>query len=86
MKTPKNPMELNEIVGGLTGVLKDADTDMVSSFQTRSIVFTTAEEIPWTLDGEYGGSVSKVQIENLHRKMNIVVESDQKKAYNVSDE
>jgi len=86
VKTPKNPMELNEIVGGLTGVLKDADTDMVSSFQTRSIVFTTAEEIPWTLDGEYGGSVSKVQIENLHRKMNIVVESDQKKAYNVSDE
>lgn len=86
VKTPKNPMELNEIVGGLTGVLKDADTDMVSSFQTKSIVFTTAEEIPWTLDGEYGGSVSKVQIENLHRKMNIVVESDQKKAYNVSDE
>ena len=86
VRTPKNPIELNEIVGAFTGVLKDGDTDMVSSFQTNHLVLTAADFIPWTLDGEYGGNPQRIEITNLHKKMNIIVESDEKKAYNVSGE
>ena len=70
VRMPKNPIELSQIVSSLTGV--DTETDMVTSFQTNRVKFTAAEEIPWTLDGEYGGKPTEVEIRALHGAVRIV--------------
>lgn len=72
VKMPKNPIELSEIIGFFANFNKD--TEMVYSFHTRDIKFTSSEKVPWTLDGEFGGKCDVVEIENLHNAMEILVE------------
>ncbi|MBR6385924.1 MAG: hypothetical protein IKS03_07400 [Ruminococcus sp.] len=72
IKTPKNPIELNEILAFLTGLAKD--TELVYSFKTNQIKFTCNEKVPWTLDGEYGGDPESVLIANIPQAMEIIVE------------
>ena len=72
IKTPKNPIQLNEILAFLTGIVKDSN--MVYSFQTADVKFTASEEIAWTLDGEFGGDHSVAQVTNRHQALEIIVE------------
>ena len=43
------------------------------TFKTGKIVFESLEEIPWTLDGEFGGEHDRVEIENLKQQLHIMV-------------
>jgi len=43
------------------------------SFKTGNIVFESLEEIPWTLDGEFGGIHDRVEVQNLNRQLEIMV-------------
>ena len=72
VKSPKNPIELNDILGYLTGLIKDSD--MVYSFQTSQIRLTSSEKVSWTLDGEYGGDHTQVTVEDYHKALEIIVE------------
>ena len=72
IKMPRNPIELNEIIGFMTGIIPDSD--MVYSFQTSDIKFTSAEEVPWTLDGEYGGSHKLVDVSDEQSALQIAIE------------
>lgn len=71
IKKPRNPMELNEIIAALINLVDD--TDMVYSFKTSEVKFTSVTEIPWTLDGEYGGSHKEVLVKNLKQTVSIMV-------------
>ena len=68
---PKNIIELNEIIASLTN-LKDT-TDLIDSFRADEVRFYAEEEIPWTLDGEFGGDHREVLIQNHHQAMEIMV-------------
>ena len=46
---------------------------MVYSFKTDEVKFTANEDIPWTLDGEYGGAHAEVAVTNLCRTVKIMV-------------
>ena len=70
---PKNIIELNTIIASLTN-LKD-ETDLIDSFRADSVKFYSEEEIPWTLDGEYGGSHDMVEIMNQNKAMELMVPS-----------
>ena len=72
IKTPKNPIELNDIVCFLTGISKDSN--QVYSFQTNFLKLTSSEDVSWTLDGEYGGNHHLVAISNCKQEMEIIVE------------
>ena len=72
IKGPNNPIELNEILGFLTGVIPK--TQMVVTYKTKEIRIESEEEIPWTLDGEFGGNHKAVDIRNLHKKVELIVE------------
>ena len=72
IKTPKNPMELSEVLACLTNIRKESD--MLYIFQTSSIKFTSSESVSWTLDGEYGGDHQTVLIEDCPRALEILVE------------
>lgn len=71
IKTPKNPIALQEIIAAL--LIEQVDTKHMYTFKTKKITFDSVEEIPWTLDGEFGGKQDYVEIENVQKAMEIMV-------------
>lgn len=71
IRMPKNPVELNRIIAWLTNIT--SETEFVYSFKTDRVKFYSQEKIPWTLDGEYGGSHSEVEVKNLQKALEIMV-------------
>lgn len=71
MKTPKNPIELNELLGAI--VMEQINPDRMYSFRTGEIRFESVEEIPWTLDGEFGGVHDRVLIQDKKQGLQIMV-------------
>lgn len=74
IRMPKNPIELQEIVRAL--LIEQADSDYMYSFKTKKITFESVEEIPWTLDGEFGGEHDKVVIKNKQKALEIMVDPE----------
>ena len=71
IKNPKNPIALQEIIAAL--LIEQVDTKHMYTFKTKKITFDSVEEIPWTLDGEFGGEQDYVEIENVQKAMEIMV-------------
>lgn len=71
IKTPKNPIALQEIIAAL--LIEQVDTKHMYTFKTKKITFDSVEEIPWALDGEFGGEQDYVEIENVQKAMEIMV-------------
>ena len=71
IKSPKTPLELNEILASLTMLIDD--TDLIYSFKTSELRITTEEKVAWTLDGEFGGEHEELVIKNLKQKIQIMV-------------
>ena len=71
IKKPRNPIELNEIIASLINLVDD--TDMIYSFKTDEVEFMAREEVPWTLDGEFGGAHEEVIVKNICRAVDIMV-------------
>ncbi|XCP84922.1 diacylglycerol kinase family protein [Roseburia hominis] len=71
IKTPKNPLALQEIVASL--LISQFDTKYMYSFKASHIEFESLEEIPWTLDGEFGGQHDHVVIDNCNKALSIMV-------------
>ena len=69
IRNPKNPIELNEILACLTNMIDDSD--LIYSFKTSTVHITAREEVPWTLDGEFGGAHQEVVIRNLKQRVEI---------------
>ena len=73
-KTPRNPMELNEILGALA--LRKINPKRMYSFKTIEVHFETEEEIPWTLDGEFGGVHEEVVVKDCQKALEIMVKPE----------
>lgn len=73
IRKPANPIELQEIIAAL--LIEQIDTKHMDTFRAKSISFESLEEIPWTLDGEYGGSHDYVEIINQNKAMKLMVPS-----------
>ena len=71
IRTPKNPLELNDLLGAI--MLKQINPDRMYSFRSGCVRFESLEPIPWTLDGEYGGSHEEVTIKNNRQVLQIMV-------------
>lgn len=71
IRTPQNPLELQEIIGAL--LMKEVNSKYIHSFKTDHIVLEAEEEIPWTLDGEFGGDHKHVEIINHKQAIPIIV-------------
>ena len=71
IRQPQNAAQLQSIVMGLMQA-KPEPGGAVVAFQTTRLRVTCAGELPWTLDGEYGGAPRVAEIENLPRAVEIV--------------
>ena len=70
IKNPKNPIELNKILAGLAN--RENDNELIYSFKTRELHVESQEEVPWTLDGEFGGNHTDLTITNLNKQITIM--------------
>ena len=71
IKMPKNPLELSDILASF--LIEQIDAKHIYTFSASKIIFESAEEIPWTLDGEFGGNHKNVVVENLQKQLEIMV-------------
>lgn len=76
IKSPTNPIELNEIIAYLTGIL--SESKMVYTFKSDYIQIRSRSSVSWTMDGENGGEHWNVDIRNLHRVLNILTKETEK--------
>ena len=63
VRKPRTPKDIQSIVSCL--INKDAENDCVYMFRTSNLRMESEEIVDWTLDGEYGGGVKEICIENL---------------------
>ncbi len=73
IKRPKNPVELQAIITAF--LMGNFDTEYMYTFKTKEIVFESTEEIPWTLDGEFGGQHDFVKINNQKQALKFMIEA-----------
>lgn len=71
IKRPRNPVDLNGIMMALLN--RDMDSEYMYYFRTSHLTVESEEPVAWTLDGENGGSHTKVEITDLCRAVDIRV-------------
>lgn len=71
IKTPKNPLELSDILASF--LIEQLDSKHVYTFSASEITFECDEEISWTVDGEFGGKHQKANVINLQKQVEIMV-------------
>ncbi len=70
----KRPVSAAEIGAGLQALLSHTPVEggAVLSFHASRLKFTCDRPIPWTLDGEYGGSVDVSRVENCRQAIRVI--------------
>lgn len=71
IKRPKNLLELNETLTAL--LLAEIDERYMYSFRTNRLEVEAEGEVPWTLDGEYGGDHRAAVIEDRKQALEFIV-------------
>lgn len=67
---PHTLMDVQEIVASL--VNRETNQKYMLTFRSSHVRLTCTEDLPWTLDGEFGGSVKQVDIRNLKQVVHIL--------------
>ena len=76
IRMPPNVIHLRKIISQLMDINMDIDEEYVSYFRASNLRFISNEEIPWTIDGEYGGASCDTEIGNCHRAVPFWVSDD----------
>lgn len=71
IRAPANILELNTIVGAL--LTQTPDAKLMYQTRAKSVVIDFEDQVPWTLDGEYGGEHSHVEILNAEKALTLLV-------------
>ena len=70
IKTPSNAIELQAIINSL--LISEVNEKYMYCFKASAIEITSEEEIPWVMDGEFGGNHKNVIIENHQKALQII--------------
>lgn len=70
IKAPTNPLELQAIINSL--LVSEVNKKYMYCFKASSIEIQSEEEIPWVMDGEFGGNHKAVIIENHQKALQII--------------
>ena len=69
VRMPKNTTDIVDIFVQLTNL--DNSEKQVTFFHTKNVTITCEEPVKWTVDGEFGGKLDKVNIRNNAGAINI---------------
>ena len=73
IKTPETPFELQRIINSL--LVDDLSDDMIVFRKSSRVVLKCQEELPWTVDGEYGGSYKTTRVSNIRKAVSLTLKS-----------
>lgn len=80
IRKPKNLLDYQNIISCL--LKQDLNSPYIYSFRASKVNIHSYEEVPWTLDGEDGGSHVNVEIEVHKQAINLIVPNDRFKKEN----
>lgn len=63
IRKPAHMIELQGIISQLLSIDEEVDSKYIEYFRASKLHIISNEEIPWTLDGEYGGESCETDIE-----------------------
>ncbi len=72
ISNPKTPGQAQQIITELLS--RQTNSEFIISFRTSSLSCQSCEEVPWTLDGEFGGNCHTVEIQNIPRAISVLVD------------
>lgn len=72
IKTPKDPLELAELVHML-GMQNFYDTDMITFLNAREFHIKAARDVSWTLDGEYQEGAEEITVQAMKGAIDLVL-------------
>ena len=52
-------------------MIEEMDTKYMYTFKAKELTIESQMQVAWTLDGEYGGEHSKVEIRNINKAIEI---------------
>lgn len=70
IKAPKSVADLQSIITSM--LTQNFDNQYITYFKTRNIRFEFQSPTPWTLDGEFGGDVTKADISVVNKAIGIL--------------
>ena len=73
VKAPSNPIELQMIFNEL--LLSSEQSKFIVRFKSKHVRFIADTEMPWTLDGEFGGAPQVTDIFNCQKALHLYVGS-----------
>jgi diacylglycerol kinase (ATP) len=74
IKRPANAGQWSKLIGAvLRQDLRKGSADTLYSFTTSSLRFTSQEALSWTLDGEFGGTITEANIVNCRESLSVIV-------------
>ena len=71
IKNPDNILKLQPLVDGI--LRKELDREGMEFFHTSKITVEGADGLAWTLDGEFAEGNEKIEIENVHNAIDLIV-------------
>ncbi len=71
VKTPANVAQFTQIALALHN--QDMPSEMIDFFTAQRLNITTDREMEWTLDGERGETGTEFRVENLHKRIELVL-------------
>ena len=66
VRQPQNPLQLQAVIKALLTMSPD-EGGLVTSFRTSRLRVACGQELPWTLDGEFGGAPAVAEIVNRQK-------------------
>ncbi|SHK80657.1 lipid kinase, YegS/Rv2252/BmrU family [Anaerocolumna jejuensis DSM 15929] len=70
VKMPQNVIEFQAVINDL--LKGNLNSDHIYFLPVKEITLICEENVPWSVDGEYGGEHNTVEIVNLHKAVSIV--------------
>lgn len=71
VKMPRNPLELNSILAAFLS--EKVDTAYMYCFKTGELLIESPEAVAWTLDGEFGGNHTRIELKDKKEAIDIIV-------------
>ena len=71
VKLPQTPLQLQGVLRALIQMAPD-ENGLVISLRTSRLKVTCPDELPWTLDGEFGGAPREAEIQNCRQAVQII--------------
>ena len=71
IQKPDSLTEMQQVINAV--LLHDYSSPLITAFRTSNLTVSCETETPWTLDGEFGGAPEKVEIENLHLALRVIL-------------